>query len=132
MITKLLSYPKRPTELGAIITGVRVVVQRMIVSPRAQSASLVGNDDDLLLNDTNNSTANRGWEEPGFFQHPLGQKKRLIVVILATRPSFASALMLQVQPVSRRNPPRSISPRTSGKFPCANPSPGKIYLCWEE
>lgn len=75
MITKPLSYPKRPTELGAVTTGVRVVVQRMIVSPRAQSASLVGNDDDLLLNDTNNSTANRGWEEPGFFQHPLGQKK---------------------------------------------------------
>lgn len=40
MATGLLSYPKRPTELGAVTTGVRTMVQSMLASPRAQSTSL--------------------------------------------------------------------------------------------
>ncbi|CAM9387198.1 unnamed protein product, partial [Bubo scandiacus] len=79
-------------------------------------------NNELPLNHTDNSSANRGWEELGFFQHPLGQK-RLSIVILATHPPFTSALMLQIQPVSCRNLPCSVSPQTSRKFPCTHPSP---------
>lgn len=63
----------------------------------------------------------------GTFQHLLGQN-RLPVVILVTHPPFTPVLMLQVQPISRRNPSCSVSSRTSGKLPYTNPSPHNIYL----
>lgn len=50
-----------------------------------------------------------------FFQHPLRQK-RLVVMILAIYPPLTSVWMLQVQPVSHRDPRGSISHGQVGNF----------------